>query len=113
MNKLMMLLIMVVVSVASVYAQPLLEGAVNQQIVMTSLAVRPLAFAENQGQWNHKVLFRAEANGATFFFCNDEVAYLFVRDTDELLDDAASSVGARHGMPDGRIIHNEKRPDIY
>lgn len=45
----------------------------------------PLAFTENQGQFGEKTLFKANAAGATFYFCKDEVAYLFVRNTDELV----------------------------
>jgi len=47
-------------------------------------AVRPLAFVPNLGQWNSRVVFRAEAGGAVFYFCSNEVDYLFIRNTDEI-----------------------------
>jgi len=55
-----------------------------EKIVMSNLASQSMAFTENRGQWGDKTLFKAEAGGATFYFCRDEVAYLFIRDTDEL-----------------------------
>ena len=102
MKKLTVIVVAVVVlaSSANVFAQPLLEGASNGQVAITNLSSKPLSFAENRGQWDQKVLFRAEAGGATFFFCNDEVTYLFVRDSDEVLEDAADQAGARHAMSD-------------
>jgi hypothetical protein len=45
---------------------------------------KSLSFTENRGQWDAKVLFRAEAGGAVFFFCRDEVDYMFTRKTDQL-----------------------------
>jgi hypothetical protein len=50
-----------------------------------------LCFTENQGQCGYMVLFKAETNGAVFYLCRDEVGYLFVRNTDELLEDDFSS----------------------
>jgi YHS domain-containing protein len=54
---------------------------------MSNLLSMPLAFTENRGQFGEKTMFKANAGGATFYFCKDEVAYLFVRDTDELIRD--------------------------
>lgn len=47
-------------------------------------AKRPLTFVPNLGQWNPRVAFRAEAGGAVFYFCNNEVDYLFIRNTSEI-----------------------------
>ncbi len=74
-------------------------GAQQEQMVMTNLSSMPLAFAENRGQWDEKVLYRAEAGGATFYFCRDEVAYLFVRDTDELHEEQVWSFPDMLDMP--------------
>ena len=78
-------------------AQISLENESQKQMVMTNLASMPLAFTENQGQFGEKTLFKADAGGATFYFCKDEVAYLFVRDTNELLEDRHLSMT---DMPD-------------
>jgi hypothetical protein len=43
----------------------------------------PVVFTENQGQWGSKTLFKGEIGGATFYFCRDEVAYLFIHSTEE------------------------------
>jgi hypothetical protein len=45
---------------------------------------QPLTFVPNLGQWNNLVVFRAEADGAVFYFCSDEVDYLFIRNTSEI-----------------------------
>jgi len=68
-------------------AQITFDETSQKQMAMTNMSAMPMAFTENLGQWGEKTLFRAEASGATFYFCKDEVAYLFVRDTDELLED--------------------------
>jgi len=97
-NISMFLLFALVALIASnVNAQFAFERSSKQQMVMTNLSSMPLAFTENQGQWGEKTLFKAEAGGAIFYFCKSEVAYLFVRDTDELED---IPVGARHAVPE-------------
>ncbi len=47
--------------------------------VMRNLSSMPLAFTENQGQWDEKVLFRANAGGATMWFTKDGAYYQFTR----------------------------------
>jgi hypothetical protein len=83
------------------------EEVTQRQTAMTNLSAGSLAFTENRGQWGEKTLFKAESGGATFYFCQDEVAYLFVRDTDELLEDDLgeedfSPVPEETGMPGQR-----------
>ncbi len=36
-----------------------------------------LAFTKNMGQWDERVLFRANAGGATMWFTKEGVAYKF------------------------------------
>jgi len=73
----------------------------QKQMMLANLASMPLAFTENRGQWDQRALFRAQAGGATFFFCKDEVAYLFSRDTDELIEAGMPhSHDMLKGMPD-------------
>lgn len=45
--------------------------------VITGLASMPLAFTENQGQWDARVLYRANAGGATMWFTKDGAYYQF------------------------------------
>ena len=47
--------------------------------VITGLASMPLAFTENQGQWDDQVLFRANAGGATMWFTKSGAYYQFTR----------------------------------
>ena len=82
-------------------AQITLDEASQKQMVMTNMSSMPLTFTENRGQWNEKALFKADAGGATFWFCGDEIAYVFTRNTDELLEDNRSGSDrggkTRHG----------------
>jgi len=54
----------------------------GNQAVITSLISMPLSFVQNQGQFEPEVLFRAQAGGAAFYFCKDEIGYLFLSNTD-------------------------------
>jgi len=92
--------VFVVMAASNVNAQSALDEASQKQMVMTNLSSMPLAFTENRGQWGEKTLFKAEAGGATFYFCSDEVAYLFTRDTDELLEDELFPGQGIPGMED-------------
>ena len=85
----------------NVNAQIAFDDPSQKQMVMTNLSSMPLAFTENRGQWGEKTLFKAEVGGATFYFCGDEVAYLFTRNTDELEELPYDAVGARHAVPEG------------
>lgn len=51
----------------------------NHARVISNLAVQPLAFTENQGQWDDEVRFRANAGGATMWFASDGAYYQFTR----------------------------------
>ena len=69
----------------------------SAQVTMLDYSSTPLAFTENRGQFDNRVVFKAEVNGAAFYFCKDEVAYLFVRSTGELIKD---DIGFPDGLPD-------------
>lgn len=47
--------------------------------VTQDLTPMPLAFTENQGQWDQQVRFRADARGATMWFAGDGAYYQFTR----------------------------------
>ncbi len=52
----------------------------NESVTVTrNIASMPLAFTENQGQWDERVLFRANAGGATMWFTSDGAYYQFTR----------------------------------
>lgn len=74
-------------------------------MVMTNISAMPLSFTENRGQWDPQALYKAEAGGAAFWFCKDEVVYQFTRDTKELLENPAMK--GREFAPDRR------RPDKF
>ena len=80
------------------FSMPALDTEMQKQMVMTNLSSNPLAFTQNRGQWNEKALFRADACGATYWFCSDEVAMVFTRDTNELEEDGMPKMP--EGMPD-------------
>ena len=54
-------------------------SAPNSIEVTRDLTSMPLAFTENQGQWDKQVLFRANAGGATLWFTRDGAVYQFTR----------------------------------
>jgi hypothetical protein len=99
MRRLIWISILILVSFTTkLNAQPTLNSEPQKQLVMSNLSSMPQIFTENRGQWDSKALFKAEAGGATFWYCRDEVVYQFTRDTDELIED-----GMPHGpeMPEG------------
>jgi|GEM_PF-968826 len=53
--------------------------SVQQGLVMNQMDRQPIAFTENQGQWDKRVKFRAIAGGATLWFTEDGVYYQFTR----------------------------------
>ncbi|MEE8577585.1 MAG: SBBP repeat-containing protein, partial [candidate division Zixibacteria bacterium] len=58
------------------------QSSVDQQLRVStteSLTSMPLTFTENQGQWDEKVMFRANAGGATMWFTTDGAYYQFTR----------------------------------
>jgi len=67
---------------------------------LSSFSSLPLSFTQNSGQWDGKALFRAEAGGAAFFFCQNEIVYVFTREMDELIDDGISRSPDIPGIPD-------------
>ncbi len=46
----------------------------------------PLTFTENKGQFGNITKFKCETLGAVFYFAQGEVAYLLIRETDELIE---------------------------
>ncbi len=68
------LLIVIILIVA------VLSNANDHTISVTkNLASMPIAFTENQGQWDDEVLYRANAGGATMWFTLNGVFYQFTR----------------------------------
>ena len=53
--------------------------AANTQPTIQSFNKMPLAFTRNMGQWDDRVLFRANAGGATMWFTKEGVTYQFTR----------------------------------
>jgi hypothetical protein len=64
------------------FPQATLEQGVAKNAV-EEFTKTSVAFTENRGQWRDDVLFRARQKGAAFFFCRNEVTYLFLRSADE------------------------------
>jgi hypothetical protein len=57
-----------------------------------NFASTPVAFSENQGQWNSEVLYRSTLNGSTVWFTRDAVVYQISRvagrsDRSQLIED--------------------------
>ncbi|MCP4580430.1 MAG: hypothetical protein GY839_02350 [candidate division Zixibacteria bacterium] len=97
-----LLLVIIVAITGNVRAQIVLDEVSSKQMAITKLSSMPLTFTENRGQWDEQALFKASIGGATFWFCADEIAYVFTRDTDQLIDDSWSDSDRREqpDMPD-------------
>ena len=61
-------------------------------LTMERMNLMPLSFTENQGQWDERVKFRANAGGAMMWYTTDGVYYQFTRHIPVDQDDIASSV---------------------
>ncbi len=59
-----------------------LFAATDSQLAMQSLNRMPLSFTKNMGQWDDRVLFRANAGGATMWFTKEGMTYQFTRRID-------------------------------
>ncbi len=53
--------------------------AANTQPTIQSINKMPLSFTKNMGQWDDRVLFRANAGGVTMWFTKEGVTYQFTR----------------------------------
>ncbi len=51
----------------------------NPSVTLQKMNQMPLAFTRNMGQWDERVLFRANADGATMWFTTEGVTYQFTR----------------------------------
>jgi len=52
----------------------------NPSAAVQQMNQMPLAFTKNMGQWDERVLFRANSGGATMWFTKEGVTYQFTRD---------------------------------
>ncbi|MBU8933895.1 MAG: SBBP repeat-containing protein [candidate division Zixibacteria bacterium] len=71
--------------------------ASDQSITVTrNLTSMPLAFTENQGQWDEQVSFRTNAGGATMWFTKDGAVYQFTRTIRSEDNDPISVIDKRY-----------------
>jgi hypothetical protein len=64
----------------------------NKARIFTNLAAGSLVFTNNQGQFGDETLFKTSTGEVTFFFCRNEVVYMFARDTDEPIEENSHSM---------------------
>ena len=74
-----MLFITQLFSASLVFTTEIQPNIPQSKLTMQNLGQMPLAFTENQGQWDDKVLFRANAGGAIMWFTEEGVYYQFTR----------------------------------
>lgn len=86
-NSISLILLIVLIPCGAAFGQPELAQNSHYDLKNIDYFSRPLAFTRNDGQFGDETRFRADVGGVTIFLCNDEVVYLFSRDTDELLND--------------------------
>ncbi|MCP4584187.1 MAG: T9SS type A sorting domain-containing protein [candidate division Zixibacteria bacterium] len=87
-SSLSLIIVLLLGITSNINAQFAFNEKSQNQLATSNLSSLPLTFTENRGQWSDKTLFKTDAGGAAFYFCKDEVAYMFVRNTDELLEDS-------------------------
>jgi len=54
-------------------------SSASSELTVSQLGKMPMAFTENQGQWDEKIKFRADAGGATMWFTGVGAYYQFTR----------------------------------
>jgi len=98
MKKSVILIVLItLISAVSVWPE---TAEVNITRTLSSI---PLAFTENQGQWNDQVLFRANAGGgATMWFTSTGACYQLTRriSADNTTDDSPGVTGRRGRRPE-------------
>jgi len=67
------------IAVLSLGSAAAADSPTTKATVTTGLASMPLAFTENQGQWDEQILFRTNAGGTTMWFNKDGAYYQFTR----------------------------------
>ena len=77
--------------------------------ITRSITSMPLSFTANQGQWDDKVKFRANANGATMWFSPDGAYYQFTRTIESEGSDPISVVDKRIGIIPEEVM--DRQPD--
>ncbi len=89
-NLILTVLSLLVVSTLMATTNPNLSTTIQKMNQM------PLAFTKNMGQWDDRVLFRANSSGATMWFTKEGVTYQFTRH----IGRDTQLVSAALGVPD-------------
>lgn len=103
MKRFFLLFILIIVTAYSYpsYGQLSLSRESARVTAVSNFSSMPISFTENRGQWDSRAFYKAEAGGATFWFCRNEVVYQFIRGTGEPIDDGLPQVaGMPEEMPD-------------
>jgi hypothetical protein len=79
----------------------------NSSTTIQKMNQMPLAFTKNMGQWDDRVLYRANARGATMWFTKEGVTYQFTRH----MGRDTRRVSAALGVPDSSWAHAMRRYD--
>lgn len=79
----------------------------NPNLTVQQMESMPLAFTQNNGQWDSEVAFRANAGGATMWFTQSGAVYQFSRTIKS--EDDFSIVDKRYGMDQSDIM--DRKPD--
>ena len=82
--------------------------AASTQPTIQSLNKMPLSFTKNMGQWDDRVLFRANAGGATMWFTKEGVTYQFTR----RIDTHSGAVSAP-GVGANSFAHSPRGRDMF
>jgi|GEM_PF-3221085 len=84
-NLILTVLLLLVVSTLMATTTP------NSSTALQKMNQMPLTFTKNVGQWDERVLFRANSGGATMWFTKEGVTYQFTRRIDK--NETVSALG--------------------
>jgi len=77
-KRILILLVFLPCVIPAVNANKLPHDSQHRSEIM-KMNLNPLAFTENQGQWDDQVKFKANVEGATMWFTSEGVVYQFIK----------------------------------
>lgn len=102
MKNILLTVFITLVFVFSITAAVIDNNLSNVQVTK-NLASMPLSFTQNNGQWDDKIMFRANAGGATMWFASDGAYYQFTRiiESEDVLSlQVLNGIKGRYNQPD-------------
>ena len=78
------------------------NSVAQHDLAVQNMSTMPLAFTKNNGQWDDRVLFRANAGGAAMWFTREGICYQFTRRVPKVSETGVKGVGGAACCAQGR-----------